>query len=124
MPAYKVDSISDQQLTEIWEYLGEGERPRTGKGLYEAFCANCHGIDGRGGFTGKNVIKEIEEFSEYIRKGKNVSYPLNRKKYMPAYRTSDLSSTEIRLMTQHAVLLRKQAGYPDHHGDDDEEDDD
>lgn len=122
MPAYDQKSISDQQLAEMWQYLGSFPRPTTGKELYETFCGNCHGNDGRGGFSGKNVIREIEEFSEYIRKGKNTRYPLNRRKYMPAYRPNELSREEIRLMQLHAEELRRQAGYPNGH-DHDEDDD-
>ncbi len=123
MPAYSESQVTTTQLNEMIAYLNSFERPKTGKALYETFCGACHGIDGRGGFTGKNIIKEIEEFSEYIRKGKGLRDPLNRKNYMPPFRSNELSSLEIRLMRDHAIELRKQAGYPSggHHGDDDDD---
>ena len=112
MPAYQTDKISDQQLREMWEYLHSFQRPITGKGLFEAYCANCHGQDGRGGFTGEGILSETGEYRKYIRRGKNRLNPMNRRKYMPAYTAEEVSSNDILLLRQYARELRQSLPRP------------
>ena len=112
MPAYPVEKISDQQLREMWIYLSSFPRPTTGKELFTAYCANCHGQDGRGGFSGEGILSETGEYRKYIRRGKNLRYPLNRRKYMPAYGEMELSAKDIFLLRQYARDLRQTAPKP------------
>jgi cytochrome c553 len=130
MPAYPVEKISDQQLREMWTYLSSFPRPTTGKELFNAYCANCHGQDGRGGFSGEGILGETGEYRKYIRRGKNLRYPLNRRKYMPAYGEMELSANDILLLRQYARELRQTAQRPSPypqptpHDDEDDEDED
>jgi mono/diheme cytochrome c family protein len=112
MPGYSAEKISDQQLKEIWEYLGSFPHPTQGKELFTAYCANCHGQDGRGGFSGESILGETGEYRKYIRRGKNLRYPLNRRKYMPAYTEAELSANDILLLRQYARELRQTVPRP------------
>ena len=49
MTAYDECALSDTTLDEIIAFLNAPPKPTDGQGLYEDFCANCHGDDGRGG---------------------------------------------------------------------------
>ncbi|MDX1747271.1 MAG: c-type cytochrome, partial [Halobacteriales archaeon] len=59
MPAYPREMISDEQLTEIFEFIDQAPRPTDGEGLFVQYCSNCHGTDGRGGPSGKSVVGEV-----------------------------------------------------------------
>ncbi|HTM46961.1 MAG TPA: c-type cytochrome [Polyangiaceae bacterium] len=47
--------LSDSDLTLILDYLDSFPKPTTAQGLYEDYCANCHGKDGHGGTSTKNL---------------------------------------------------------------------
>ena len=127
MPGYSKEQISDVQLREMWSYLRSFPRPQTGKQLFETYCANCHGADGRGGFSGKDVVRETDDYREAIREGEHQRDYLNRKKYMPAYSPLEISLEEITLLRLYARELR-QIPHPTPHpipsdGDEDEDED-
>ena len=77
---------------------GGGEaRPTTGKGIYEAYCATCHGVDGQGGvgaaLAGVVVEKypNIEDQITLVSEGKDE---------MPAWR-GELTPKEIRKVVEY-----------------------
>jgi mono/diheme cytochrome c family protein len=77
---------------------GGGEaRPTTGKGIYEANCATCHGVDGQGGvgaaLAGVVVEKypNIEEQITLVSEGRGE---------MPAWR-DELTPKEIRKVVEY-----------------------
>ena len=77
---------------------GGGEaRPTTGKGIYEAYCATCHGVDGQGGvgaaLAGVVVEKypDIEDQITLVSEGKGE---------MPAWR-GELTPKEIRKVVEY-----------------------
>ncbi|NRA64223.1 MAG: c-type cytochrome [Pseudobacteriovorax sp.] len=119
MPAYDRKLVSDKQLREMWDYLHDQERPQTGKQLYETFCANCHGLDGRGGLSRESVLGELDELWEAIREGEGYNNYWSRRGYMPRWNSREISNREIRLMTRYLYSIG--GGYDD---DDDDYDDD
>jgi mono/diheme cytochrome c family protein len=77
---------------------GGGEaRPTTGKGIYEAHCATCHGVDGQGGvgpsLAGVVVDKypDIEDEIVVVTEGRG---------NMPSWR-GDLTTKEIRTVVEY-----------------------
>jgi mono/diheme cytochrome c family protein len=77
---------------------GSGEsRPTTGKGIYEANCATCHGVDGQGGvgpaIAGAMVEKypNIEDQITVVSEGRG---------QMPAWR-GELTPKEIRKVVEY-----------------------
>jgi mono/diheme cytochrome c family protein len=70
---------------------GETQRPTTGRGLYERFCATCHGVDGQGG-VGPALVGVAERFPDI---DDQIALVTNGTGRMPAFRGS-LSATEIR----------------------------
>ncbi len=103
MPAYTADQISDQQLDEMIEWLHLADRPTTGKGLYDAFCANCHGTDARGGYSQKNLASRAEAW-ETIREGEG-SNPASRTSYMPSWNSMEITDAEVRQIEQYMGSL-------------------
>ena len=64
-----------------------------------SFCAACHGFDGRGGISDKSVTgKGYDTFEDAIRLGKGAHNYADRKKYMPSWSVSEISTDEVRLM--------------------------
>ncbi|MEZ4460338.1 MAG: c-type cytochrome [bacterium] len=97
MTAYGTDRVTDTQLDEIIDFLHAQERPATGVSLYVTFCSNCHGMDGRSGTTGVNILGETP--SEKIREGEGGTNYGSRRGYMPAWSTADMSNEEVALIT-------------------------
>ena len=124
MPAYSRDIISNQQMSEMWDYLHSFPQPFTGKDVYQIYCANCHGEDGRGGMSGEPVLGELDEIEEYVREGEGGRMYWSRTKYMPAWSPWEISNRQIDLMINYLAGLG--GGYPSHndHDDDDDDDDD
>ncbi|SMF07118.1 c-type cytochrome [Pseudobacteriovorax antillogorgiicola] len=116
MPAYSRELISDQQMREMWDYLHNLPRPRTGKKVYETFCANCHGLDGRGGMSGESVLGELDEVYEYVREGEGYNNYWSRTDYMPRWNWQELPNEEIRMMIYYLYSLG--GGYDDDDDDD------
>lgn len=106
MPRYGTDTLSNAQLTEILNWLRSAPHPSDGKGLYERFCANCHGMNARGGIASNKILKkELDDFNEKIRRGIGGTSYSNRTKYMPAWPASEISNAEIDLMVGYVRSL-------------------
>ena len=107
MSAYGPDVISDEQLEEIWDYLGSFPQPTTGETLYLDYCRNCHGIDAYGGVTGVNLHEPgaMLEIFEKVREGENTGNPGARNSYMPAFDATWLTDAEIQMIADHIATL-------------------
>jgi cytochrome c oxidase subunit 2 len=71
---------------------GGGEaRPTTGKGIYEANCATCHGVDGQGG-VGPRLAGVLVD--KYPNIEDQIAVVTNGKGAMPSWR-GDLTPKEI-----------------------------
>lgn len=103
MPAFAADEIPD--LAPIFEVLDRTPRPTDGAGLYARFCGNCHGADASGGRVGESAKEDRGEIFEKVREGKGGSNFGARKKYMPAWTSSQLSDAEVELIAAYLATL-------------------
>ena len=103
MPAYTTAQLSDKQLSEMLTWLRAIPKPTTGKGLYTVFCANCHGNDGRGGITGRNIKNDT--FLNPVRSGFGGTSYTNRSIYMPSWSVSEMTNAEVTLMQTYVRSL-------------------
>lgn len=105
MPAYTTAQLSATQLSEIITWLKAMPRPTDGKGLYNTFCANCHGKDARGGVVGESIRTNLNEWTKVIRSGEGGSNYGSRTGYMPSWTSTELSDAEITLMKSYVQTL-------------------
>jgi mono/diheme cytochrome c family protein len=106
MAAYTPGLVSDEQLAEIWDYLGALPQPTTGKELYQDYCANCHGVDARGGSVGKGISdKGGADLLEKVREGAGGANYAARTRYMPKWTNTQLTDQEIDLIARHIATL-------------------
>jgi mono/diheme cytochrome c family protein len=108
MIAYADTMVTDQQLEEIWTWLGSLPQPTTGETLYLDYCANCHGADSRGGRVGKNIQEkggELGDLTEKVREGEGGTNYAATAQYMPHWSTAQLSDDELALIAQHLTTL-------------------
>ena len=98
MDKFGTDKLSDAQLNLIWDYLDQPPQPTTGKDLYGDYCANCHGADGKGGPTTRNIVNEVQNVLKMVRSGKNVGQYQMRKDSMPIFSTMRISDPELTLI--------------------------
>ena len=97
MPKFAGDRLSDQQMSEILTWLRSAPKPYDGKSLYNRFCSNCHGNDGRNGPSGEKISDEdLDEFYEKVREGEGGRRYSKRRDYMPSWSRSELSDSDIR----------------------------
>ena len=76
---------------------GGEARPTTGKGIYEANCATCHGVDGQGG-VGPELAGVVADKYPDIKD--QIAVVTNGKAQMPAWR-GDLTPKEIRKVVEY-----------------------
>jgi len=76
---------------------GGDARPTTGKGIYEANCATCHGVGGQGG-VGPELAGVVE--TKYPDIEDQIAIVTNGKGAMPAWR-GDLTPKEIRKVVEY-----------------------
>jgi mono/diheme cytochrome c family protein len=75
---------------------GDAARPTTGKGIYVANCATCHGVDGQGG-VGPRLAGVAARYPDVGTQIAVVTNGLNR---MPAFR-GRLTESEIRAVVDY-----------------------
>lgn len=92
------DKLSDADLTLIWDFLDQPPQPTTGQALYHDYCANCHGADGKGGPTMRNITNELAKLKTQVRMGSKLGQFQLRHDFMPAFPTSRLSDSEVDLI--------------------------
>ena len=100
MEAYSSDCLTDAMLEEILAFLKSFPKPTDGAGLYAEFCANCHGADGRGGVTTRDLNGELHEIPTLTAEGHNPMSYDERIEYMPVM-TDQLSQAEIQLISDY-----------------------
>jgi len=105
MEKFGTDKLSDAQLMLIFDYLDLPPQPTTGKALYEDYCANCHGKDGKGGPIQRPITNEVAKVTTIVRSGHNVGQFSMRRDYMPAFPTSDISDAELMLIKSYVDSL-------------------
>jgi len=105
MDQWGTDKLSDTQLQLIWDYLDQPPQPTTAKGLYDDYCANCHGADGKGGPTTRNILNEVNNVLTQVRSGKNIGKFELRRDYMPAMPAADISDAELALIRDYVNSL-------------------
>ncbi|HVZ38559.1 MAG TPA: c-type cytochrome [Candidatus Kapabacteria bacterium] len=105
MPSYTTSQLSDAQLGEILEWLRSATHPTDGKSLYGRFCLNCHGSNARSGPAGKNIKSELGDINEKVRSGEGGTAYSNRRKYMPSWSTTQLSSQEVNAIAAYIRTL-------------------
>jgi len=106
MVAFTDTLISDVQLEEVWAWLGSFDVPPTGQGLYEDYCANCHGADALGGRVGKHIEdKELADLQEKVRAGEGGNAFGNSALYMPHWGSAELSDTQLALIAEYIATL-------------------
>ena len=77
---------------------GGGEaQPTTGKGIYEAHCATCHGVDGQGG-VGPELAGVVA--TKYPNVEDQIAVVTNGKGEMPSWR-GQLTTEEIRKVVEY-----------------------
>jgi len=98
MEKWGTDKLSDAQLTLIWDYLDQPPQQTTGQGLYKDYCANCHGADGTGGPTMRNIVNEVQNVLKMVRSGKSVGQYSMRHDSMPAFSTTRITDAQLTLI--------------------------
>lgn len=120
MPAFGVAQVSEADLSAILDWLGGFERPVTGDGLYRAFCGNCHGEGGFGGWVDEGIRGEpFSEYLEVVREGEGGRSYWDREEYMPWWSPAALSDAEVM-----QIWLAVTGGVPGDDDDDHDEDHD
>jgi mono/diheme cytochrome c family protein len=105
MEKLATEKLPDAQLMLIFDYLDQPPQPTTGKALYVDYCANCHGADGKGGPTARNIINEVGKVVSQTRSGKNIGKFEMRRDYMPAFPVSEISDAELALIRDYVESL-------------------
>lgn len=104
MLAFDTEDLSDMELAEIMDFLAEPPQPTTGEELYLDYCAACHGDDGAGGPTTRRVIGEAANAERLVRNGHAGEFS-NRREYMPAWSTDEISDAELDLIVTYIGTL-------------------
>lgn len=93
MPSYTTDEISDEQLEEMVDFMWAQPLPGDGAGLYMAFCGNCHGEGGRGGYSGFLAVGRNPR--TIVRTGHGGDDYGARHDYMPMFSTTQISDIQL-----------------------------
>lgn len=105
MVAVAPDKLPDSALTLIWDYLDLPPQPTSGQALYLDYCGNCHGADGKGGPTGRNILNELGKLKSQVRQGSHLGQFDMRRDYMPALPATRLSDAELSLISTYVQSL-------------------
>jgi len=105
MDKWGTDKLSDAQLMLIFDYLDLPPQPTTGQALYDDYCASCHGENGKGGPTMRDITNEVGKVLTQVRSGKNVGKFAMRRDYMPAFPAADISDAELMLIRDYVESL-------------------
>jgi mono/diheme cytochrome c family protein len=102
MPAFSSQQVSDQQLQEILAWLGGRPDPTTGVGLFNRYCANCHGSNAAGGVVDQDIRGEtLNNVIEAARDGFGGQNYTPRDKFMPGRPVQELSDAELQLIANY-----------------------
>jgi mono/diheme cytochrome c family protein len=106
MVAMDAGFVSDAELNMIIAYLNDKTKfpqPTTGQGLYEDYCANCHGADGKGAQTTRDLTNLVDPLAEAVPTNVRMGHHLENEynlltEYMPAQDATVLSDAELMLI--------------------------
>ncbi len=95
--------VSDAEMEMIFDYLDTPPQPTTGQGLYVDYCGNCHGADGKGGPTTRDVTTPaaLAELVAVTRAGTHPGEQELRNEYMPAMDQTILTDAELTLISDY-----------------------
>jgi mono/diheme cytochrome c family protein len=100
------EMLSDADLNLIYDYLDKPPQPTTAQGLYLDYCGNCHGADGKGGPTTRDITGAVSHpLLEVSREGTHPGMFEERNEYMPGYPTSRISDAELQLINDYVNTL-------------------
>ncbi len=99
MPSYSEQDLPKKKLAEIWSFLRKESVSRSGEGLYNSYCMNCHGIKGEGGITGISLKNKQQVLGLWIRFGGGDDIT-HIETYMPSFNQLELSDEEIGLISE------------------------
>lgn len=105
MLAVPTGELSDSALEKIWDYLDAPAQPTTGQALYLDYCGNCHGADGKGGPTMRNILNELGELKSRVRQGAHLGEFDMRREYMPAFGMDKIKDSELDAIYQYVDSL-------------------
>lgn len=98
MMAYTADMLPAEDVCSVLAYLRSFDEPATGQEMYNTFCGSCHGVDGQGGRTGKEIAGQTGSVTEATREGKGRTSYGSRTAYMPHWASDELSTAELNLL--------------------------
>ena len=98
MDKFGTDKLSDAQLTLIWDYLDQPPQATTGQALYNDYCANCHGTDGKGGVVTRPLAGEGKNVNNLVRQGKSVGQYGMRHDSMPKFDMTRITDAQLALI--------------------------
>ncbi len=105
MPKFTEAEVPTVQLNQILAFLSEPPKPTTGRDLFNDFCRQCHGADGKL-VSGHNIAtKTAQEFITNVRNGHHPGEFERRTGYMPKWSAAELTDAEIRLMNTYLRSL-------------------
>ena len=106
MPALDPTALRENSLNALFDYLDDFEKPIDGDGLFALFCANCHGVDAKGGRVDKGIRSNGSgDYSEKIRRGEGGTAYGSRSNFMPAWAPDALSQEDISAMVTYVKSL-------------------
>jgi hypothetical protein len=98
--------LSDADLNLIFDYLDKPPQPTTGQALYLDYCGNCHGADGKGGPTTRDITGNVSHpLLEVSREGTHPGMYDERNEYMPGYPPTRISDAELQLINDYVNTL-------------------
>lgn len=105
MEKIPADLLSDAELNMVFDYLDMPPQATSGQALYLDYCGNCHGADGKGGPTTRNILDELDKLRDNVKKGTHPGDFGNRKEYMPTLNPSKLTDAEVDLIYAYVESL-------------------
>lgn len=109
MVAMEPAFVSDAELAMIISYLNSFPQPTTGQALYEDYCANCHGADGKGAATTRDLTNLVDPLAtavpENVRGGHHPGEFNLLIEYMPAQDATVLTDAELMLIATYIETL-------------------
>jgi hypothetical protein len=100
--------VTDAELAMILTYLNSFPQPTTGEALFLDYCASCHGADGKGAGTTRDltaVANLATEIPDKVRNGTHQGEFNLRIEYMPKRDTTELTDAELMLITTYVEGL-------------------
>jgi mono/diheme cytochrome c family protein len=106
MDPIPVATLSDADLMLIFDYLDKPPKPTTAEALYHDYCGNCHGADGKGGPTTRDLTGTIShDFEDITREGTHPGMYDERNEYMPKFDTTWITDEQLQLIKDYVDTL-------------------